>query len=167
MCFFMKKSITTLSLLLSLNLFSNGGVCFESIDCQDFQSIQSLGLFSSVIKNNITTLEKLVTQELLEPKSVIQPKTSYTNTIKLVNLSVGLRSMVAINLKNETINSILKKVLPNWQIDIDDDLQDIRLDIVIQTTRKQAILDIARSLSAKARFYKYTKPKPTLTLLKI
>ena len=80
---------------------------------------------------------------------------------------IKLNSIVALHLTNQPLQAILGQILPNWQINIDEKLEDVQIDAVIQTTRKQAVIDVARALSARAKFYKYTSPKPTLTLLKI
>lgn len=176
-----KKFSVALSLLISFGTLAD--VCFLAIDCQTYPPGQSLGLFADIIQsrlnipegtanhpskvqqNTAIKNENIQTQDPVKTSQKL-PQPS-TGTINDNDQSIDLESMIAINLKNQNVQAVLAKILPTWQIDIDDTLKGTKINVVIQTTRRQAVIDIARALSARVKFYKYTQPKPTLTLLKI
>lgn len=175
-------------LLVTTTAISASIPCFESIDCSSKDNKKLLGLFASIIKINtenntslngkekpsITKTKPKLNdeQQMVKANNKTEPKLNDEQQVVKANnqekySAVNLTDFIALNLKKQTLTAILKKLLPHWHLSIDKSLEGITLDIIVQTTRKRAIIDISRAISAKANFYRYTKPLPTLTLLKI
>lgn len=68
-----------------------------------------------------------------------------------------LNDVVSFNLKNHSLHTAFKKILPrDWNLNIDKKLQarDRLFDVISEDqTRRQTILDLAEKLNLKAMFY--------------
>lgn len=120
-----------------------------------------------ILEQPLDTIKTPQDRESQHAQKNIKPPSVQKKTHNLKYEGVALSDLIALNMNNQSLAMVLKKVLPNWTINIDEALDDIQIDVIVQTSRRQAVIDIARALSARAKFYKYTLPQPTLTLLKI
>lgn len=163
MCTYKKIKIFftfAVSSLFSIIILANNIPCYEGIDCSN-QDTQALGLFKKLIQNNntdLTTIAPNASYKASTQAGVIEEDSEET---------INMEDLIALSLKDQTVYSVVARILPNWQIELDESIQGLKIDIIIQTTRQQAINDIAKAMSTRAKFYKYTKPKPTITLFKI
>jgi PBP1b-binding outer membrane lipoprotein LpoB len=75
-----------------------------------------------------------------------------------------LNETIAVNAEAISLKELLDNIIPEWNIRIPEKFDDVALDVVAQTTRKQAIYDVLSQLNAQANFYTQTQPKPTLVI---
>ncbi len=176
-------------LIFSFVLNLEASICFEGIDCTNYNINRKLK--SLLIKNptnainadisTTNTRQQDTNIQLKNPTNAINADISTTNTrqqdtniqlknsiiTKNTNNTYLLTDIITINYYNKTLKEVLLTILPKWNINIDDSLLDIKLDVIMQTTRKQAVIDLVNSLSAKVLFYYNTKPLPTVSIIKI
>lgn len=156
----------TLICLIYLPFYSYANICFEGIDCLEYDILAKtpdLISESSPLQSNDTVLFDNDSDVNLSVVVKGGNELASDNLNPLKNLT----DIIVISLYNKSINNILLAILPQWNINIDKKLLKIRMDVVMQTTRKQAVIDIVNSLSANVYFYHNTKPLPTLSIIKI
>ncbi|MBW5290067.1 MAG: hypothetical protein Rsou_0497 [Candidatus Ruthia sp. Asou_11_S2] len=62
------------------------------------------------------------------------------------------------------MRALLENILPGWKVKVPKQLRLIKIDAVIQTTRKQAVNDVLSQVKAQANFYEKITPNPILVI---
>ncbi len=75
-----------------------------------------------------------------------------------------LKETIALSADRVSLKALLENILPGWRIKIPQSLQAIKVDAVIQTTRKQAINDVLSQVKAQGSFYEKITPNPILVV---
>ncbi len=154
--------IKTITLFLFFIIFSlEASICFEGVDCTNYSVNNKLK--NLLLQKSTKTINKDINVASIKKQTTNNQakKTIITDKAYL------LTDIITINYYNKPLKEVLAKILPKWNINIDNNLLNIKLDVIMQTTRKQAVTDLANSLSAKVLFYHNTKPLPTVSIIKI
>jgi hypothetical protein len=149
----MKKIISLIFLTLLLS----------SCSISDFTKPIS-GLWKSVVSWT-TGVNKEGVESLIDVKRVEEATTrSFFAKDDKSEETKFLRETVAVNAVAIPLKELLKNIIPGWNIRMPEKFDDVVLEVVAQTTRKQAIHDILSQLNAQANFYTQTQPNPTLVI---
>jgi len=84
-------------------------------------------------------------------------------SISVSNVSI-LEQDVTLNASDQKLKTIISLLLPGWEIKISHELENIIIDVVIQTNRKEAIFDVLRQVKAQVIFYDAIKPQPVAVI---
>lgn len=135
----------------SLNIIGGSGLIYSFYVLSNSIAAEIVSDFIVNIKANKEILEKIA-----------QAKRFYKDR-PIVNETID--DVILINIKNNALHTVFKKVLPvDWNLNIDKKLQsrDRLIDVVSENkTRYEVITDLARNLHLKAIFY----PKLRLLVL--
>lgn len=71
-----------------------------------------------------------------------------------------LEEDVFLDVDQISLKDVVQAILPRWKIKISNKLAEVKLDAVIQTSRREAIFDILRQVKAQVVFYDKIKPQP-------
>jgi hypothetical protein len=75
-----------------------------------------------------------------------------------------LEQNIALSSNGNTLKEIITSLLPGWKIKISSEISSLVLDVVVQTSRKEAIFDILRQVKAQVIFYDAIKPQPVAVI---
>lgn len=118
-------------------------------------------LFRSFDRQNPKGFKSLVEVHKVKDaksRSFIAPDNKNSVQAKMLN------ETIAVDAQGVSLRELLEQILPKWTIHMPDLLDDVTVDAVIQTTRKQAVFDILAQLRIRSNFYTQTKPQPTLVI---